>query len=84
MIYMKKKYAILLLAILAMATLWVSAASAISEDSTSPGPKEGSGDGKPEGNQFIQPDTPGFGPAPQAGDGISDGSGLESPIGPKP
>ncbi|WNZ28497.1 MAG: hypothetical protein IAX21_07475 [Candidatus Bathyarchaeota archaeon] len=39
-------------------------------------PPEGAGDGIPDGNQFIQPDTPGKGPAPNCGDEISDGSGF--------
>jgi len=40
------------------------------------GPAPDSGDGIPDGNQFIRPDNPGDGPAPNSGDGIPDGSGF--------
>jgi hypothetical protein len=46
------------------------------EEAISPGPKPGSGDGVPDGNQFIQPETTGKGPAPNSGDGVPDGSGF--------
>ena len=42
----------------------------------SPGPAPLSGDGFPDGNQFIRPDKPGMGPAPNSGDGDPDGSGF--------
>jgi hypothetical protein len=42
----------------------------------SPGPAPDSGDGVPDGNQYIQPDAPGAGPAPNCGDGVPDGSGF--------
>lgn len=42
----------------------------------SPGPAPYSGDGIPDGNQFIRPAFSGFGPAPNSGDGIPDGSGF--------
>ena len=35
-----------------------------------------SGDGIPSGNQLIQPETPGMGPAFNCGDGDPDGSGF--------
>jgi hypothetical protein len=38
------------------------------------GPAPLSGDGVPDGNQFIRPDAPGDGPAPDSGDGVPDGS----------
>jgi hypothetical protein len=50
--------------------------SAEAEDAVSPGPKPGSGDSIPDGNQDIQPETPGKGPAPNAGSGLQDGSGF--------
>jgi hypothetical protein len=40
------------------------------------GPAPLSGDGDPDGNQFIRPDNPGDGPAPNSGDGDPDGSGF--------
>ena len=40
------------------------------------GPAPDSGDGVPDGNQFIRPDNPGVGPAPNSGDGFPDGSGF--------
>ena len=46
------------------------------ETPVSPGPAPDSGDGVPDGNQYIQPDVPGPGPAPNSGDGIPDGSGF--------
>ena len=42
----------------------------------SPGPAPYSGDGVPDGNQYIQPEAPGAGPAPNCGDGVPDGSGF--------
>ena len=41
-----------------------------------PGPAPDSGDGIPDGNQYIRPDLSGMGPAPNSGDGEPDGSGF--------
>ena len=50
--------------------------SGIAIADSSYGPPDNSGDGIPDGNQFIRPDNPGTGPAPNSGDGIPDGSGF--------
>ena len=74
---MKKLYSVLLLVtILTMVTVCVHVVSAASEDASSPGPAPDSGDGIPDGNQYIRPDAPGDGPAPNSGDGDPDGSGF--------
>ena len=67
---------ILIVAMLTMTMLCVSVASAATEDGVSLGPIENSGDGVPGNNYFDQPETPGMGPAPNAGSGDQDGSGF--------
>ena len=62
----------LIVAALTMTVLCVSAVSAADEQ-VSAGPPINAGDGVPDGNQYIQPDTIGRGPAPSAGDGESEG-----------
>lgn len=61
--------AILVLIVASMAVGIVAAENSVA-------PPDTAGDGVPDGNQFIQPDTPGMGPAPNCGDGVSDGSGF--------
>ena len=63
---------VLIVAVLTMTVLCVSAVGA-AEEPVSAGPPDNAGDGVPDGNQYIQPDTPGMGPAPSSGDGSSDG-----------
>lgn len=70
---MKKLLSIVLIvAVLTMTVLCVSAVS-VTEEPVSAGPPDTAGDGIPEGNQYIQPDTSGMGPAPSSGDGSPDG-----------
>ena len=65
------------LAIVAILTVAVLSVSTVVNAAVASGPAPYSGDGYPDGNQFIQPDNPDSpGPAPNAGDGISDGSGF--------
>lgn len=72
----KARLAVLLSTILVV-SLACAYAFGLDEDApVSPGPPEGYGDGKPSGNQYIQPDAPGKGPAPNCGDGVPDGSGF--------
>ena len=61
--------ALLLLVFANMLCVTVVAANSV-------GPAPDSGDGIPDGNQFIRPDSPGDGPAPNSGDGVPDGSGF--------
>jgi hypothetical protein len=65
------------IAIIAMLFLLLSSVSyGIAVASNSPMPATYSGDGIPSGNQNIQPDISGMGPAPNCGDGFPDGSGF--------
>ena len=66
----RKIGAVLLFLVLATMVCGIVAAE------VSPGPAPYSGDGIPDGNQFIRPDFSGHGPAPNSGDGIPDGSGF--------
>jgi hypothetical protein len=50
--------------------------SGVAGADSSYGPAPLSGDGFPDGNQFIRPDNPGDGPAPNSGDGDPNGSGF--------
>ena len=56
--------------------VFASVFSGVAAANYSPGPAPLSGDGVPDGNQFIRPDNPGAGPAPNSGDGDPDGSGF--------
>jgi hypothetical protein len=71
----KARLAILLSTILVVSLTCVYVFGAAS-GAESPGPAPDSGDGVPDGNQYIQPEAPGVGPVPNCGDGVPDGSGF--------
>ena len=62
------------LLVLIVASMVIGIVAAVEEPI---GPAPDSGDGIPDGNQFIRPDAPGMGPAPNSGDGDPDGSGFD-------
>ena len=76
---MKKATLVILLSAILLLSFTASMVLNVSGDTVadnSIGPAPYSGDGVPDGNQFIRPDNPGVGPAPSSGDGIPDGSGF--------
>ncbi len=73
---MKKTRLAILLSTILILSMTSAYVFGLNETPVQPGPAPDSGDGVPDGNQFIQPEAPGEGPAPNSGDGVPDGSGF--------
>jgi hypothetical protein len=72
-IEMKKLLSVIVIVAVLTITVFCVCAVSAAEEPVSAGPPENAGDSIPDGNQYIQHDTPGMGPAPSSGDGSSDG-----------